>query len=499
MKPLTRRQFAVLGGLGAGATLTGGAGLWWAASNGSEYAGGEDFGEPPVLASRDGILELDLTAGLTRTRIGAREATVETYNGSLPGPTLRVSAGDTIRIAMTNSLETVTNLHVHGLHVSPDGNGDNPFLSIAPSETFDYEFTLPEDHPPGTYWYHPHHHGTVADQVAAGLYGAIIVTDPSSDPEPVPVTRERLMVVSDLSLDASGDLAGADVMEQMVGREGEIVLVNGQVRPRISAALGERERWRIVNACPSRYLSLSLEGQRVQMLGRDVARFPVPEKVSEVTLLPGSRVELLIQATTGSSTLLATPVDRGDMGSMMGDGADSLPGSDDPSELLTFDVSGDAAAPLPEVPHGPALRDLRTEAVAGRRTLDFAMGMGGGMMDRGETSMMSFTINGTTFDADRTDTTVTAGAIEEWTLTNPGPMDHPVHLHVWPMQIIESGDQKVTDPTWRDVVNVPAGSQVKVLIAFDDFWGRSVYHCHILDHEDQGMMGTIEVRPAQTG
>uniref|UniRef100_UPI0035D9BC42 multicopper oxidase domain-containing protein n=1 Tax=Janibacter limosus TaxID=53458 RepID=UPI0035D9BC42 len=120
---------------------------------------------------------------------------MQAFNGSLPGPTLRVAPGDTIRVAMTNGLEAPTNLHVHGLHVSPEGNGDNPFVSIAPGESFDYEFVLPADHPPGTYWYHPHRHGHVADRVAAGLYGAIIV----EDPEPVPVTRERVMVVSDLT------------------------------------------------------------------------------------------------------------------------------------------------------------------------------------------------------------------------------------------------------------------------------------------------------------
>ncbi len=496
MKPLTRRQFVVLGGLGAGATLTGGAGLWWTATHGSEYVGGEDLSQPPVLESREGTLQLELVAAATQARIGGRQAAVETYNGSLPGPTLRVSAGETIQIAMTNHLQAPTNLHVHGLHVSPAGNSDNPFLSIAPGATFDYEFALPEDHPPGTYWYHPHHHGNVADQVSAGLYGAIIVTDP----EPVPVTRERLMVISDLSLDTSGDLAEAGDMDQMVGREGDVVLVNGQVRPRIHAAPGARERWRIVNACPSRYLSLSLDGQRMQVLSRDVGRLPVPDEATEVTLLPGGRVELLIHATEGSSTLLTTPVSRGDMGTMVGDAAALLPGRDDPSELLVLDVSGSAVEALPAVPEGPGPRDLRTETVTGRRTLDFVMEMGNGtMMGEGGMSMMSFTINGRTFDADRTDTPVKAGIVEEWTLTNPGLMDHPVHLHVWPMQVIADGDQVLNDPTWRDVVNVPASGQVKVLIAFDDFLGRSVYHCHILDHEDRGMMGTVEVSSAQTG
>ena len=107
--------------------------------------------------------------------------------------------------------------------------------------------------------------------------------------------------------------------------------------------------------------------------------------------------------------------------------------------------------------------------------------------------MMSFTINGREFDPDRTDTAVASGTVEEWTLTNPSPMDHPIHLHVWPMQVIEASGRDLREPTWQDVVNIPACGQVKVLVAFD-IDGRTVYHCHILDHEDLGMMGTIQAR-----
>ncbi len=485
MGALTRRRLLAAGLVGAGVTATGGVGLWWAASHEdqSESTLGEALTQPEDIASRDGVLELDLTAAPKRLQVGGREASVQTFNGSLPGPTLRVSPGDTVRIAMTNELPSPTNLHVHGLHVSPRGNSDNPFISIAPGDSFDYEFVLPEDHPPGTYWYHPHLHGTVADQVAAGLYGAIIVEDAA----PVPVTRERLMVVSDLSLDASGAIATVDHMQRMIGREGEIVLVNGQVRPRITAAPGERERWRIVNACPSRYLRLALDGQDVQLFSRDFGRLAAPETLSELVLPPGGRVELLVDVRKGSSTLTAEPVDRGGMGAMMGGGST---GGGDAVEMLALEVTGESTDTPGPVPAGPALRDLRGRPIAGRRTLDFGMGMGG-MMGRG--GGMSFTINRQTFDGDRTDATVEAGTVEEWTLTNSSTMDHPMHLHVWPMQVIEDGQGRVPEPRWRDVVNVPASGRVTVLIAFEDFSGRTVYHCHILDHEDEGMMGTVAV------
>lgn len=484
MSQLTRRQLLALGVAGVGMTVTGGTGLWWSGQNGATGGSREELRQPEVLASRGGLLELNLEAAQSSVAVGDRIANVQAFNGSLPGPTLRLRAGDTLRVRMTNNIRTPTNLHVHGLHVSPRGNGDNPFVSIDPGQSFDYEFALPADHPPGTYWYHPHRHGYVADQLASGLYGAIVV----EDPDPVPVSRERVLVISDLSLQTNGDLAAVSPMDRMMGREGQIVLVNGQVGPRLLAAPGERERWRIINANPSRYLRLTLQGQRVRLLSRDLGRVPEPAEISEVELAPGNRVELLVEAREGTSTLVSTPVDRGSMNGMMGG---ARPGGGDAVDLLTLDVTGRPAAPLPNVPVGPALRDLRGEPVAGRRTLDFGMGMGGGM---GGGGMMSFTIDGRTFDPDRLDTSVGAGGIEEWTLVNSSTMDHPAHLHVWPMQVIEDGDRDLIEPTWQDVVNIPARGQVKVRVAFDGFDGRTVYHCHILDHEDQGMMGTIEAR-----
>lgn len=337
MRPLTRRQLLALGAVGAGTAAAGGAGLWLTTGNGPGYTGGEDLAEPQALASRDRVLKLNLTAAPARVRVGGREASVLAFNGSLPGPTLRVRAGDTIRVTLHNGLQAPTNLHVHGLHVSPQGNSDNPFVSIDPGGSFDYEFTLPEDHPPGTCWYHPHRHGHAADQVAAGLNGAIVV----EDPDQVPVTRERVLVVSDLSLDAAGNLAKVDQMQRMMGREGENVLVNGQLRPQLRAVPGERERWRIINACPSRYLRMALDGQQVRLLSRDLGRLPIPEDVTEVVLAPGNRVELLVDTLDGSSTLTAAALDRRSMNAMMGGAmtGDNQSG-DTPVELLTLTVSG---------------------------------------------------------------------------------------------------------------------------------------------------------------
>jgi len=490
VKAMSRRQALLLGGVGVAGTAVGAAGLFWTLASPPGPVTASELIQPQEERSGDGQLQVRLEAGPGRIQIAGRAASALGYNGGIPGPTLRVRGGDVLRIKLVNNLVQTTNLHVHGLHVSPEGNGDNVFVSVEPGGSFDYEYRLPKDHPPGVYWYHPHHHGTVADQIFAGLFGAIVI----DEPEPIKTSAERVLVISDTRLDALGNIPAVPAMERMIGREGELVLVNGQTNPQLRGRPGERERWRIINACVSRHLRLRLDGQQLQLLGIDSGRFSEPEEVEELLLAPGNRADLLVTASTGDSVLRALYQNRGSMPGMMGPRLGPRSPADQPDgiALATFRISGEPAVPLTAVPSYQGQPDLRSSAVAARRQLVLAAGMGMGM-GRGP-GMMRFTINGREFNEARTDTTVAAGTVEEWTLTNASPMDHPFHLHIWPMQIIEENGQPVATVRWQDVVNVPANGRVKVRVAFKDFRGRSVYHCHILDHEDLGMMGIIEVR-----
>ena len=484
MHPISRRNALLLGGVGAAGVLVGGTGLISQWLSGSTVAAGRNLAEPEALRSVGGRLQVRLAAAQGPVRIAGQDATALSYNGGLPGPTLFLHPGDLLQVTLDNGLKTTTNLHVHGLHVSPQGNSDNVLLAIEPGTSFDYEYQLPQNHPPGVYWYHPHHHGMVAGQVFGGLYGAIIVEDTT----PIPVSRDRVLVISDITLDAAGRIPDPSLMDRMVGREGALVLLNGQATPSLTAAASVRERWRIINACTSRYLRLRLDDQKLQLLGIDSGRFPSPRDIEEVVLTPGNRADLLVTTRAGTSVLRTLPVDRGTAGGMMGGNPATSGGAD----LLTLKVTGESATtttPAP-VPNQPMPRDLRTEPVTGHRELTFAMGMGMGV----GAGMMSFTVDGKPFDPARVDTLVHPGAVEEWTLTNTSPMDHPIHLHVWPMQLIDQSGPHDNVPVWQDVVNVPARSSVKVRIAFEDFTGTTVYHCHILDHEDAGMMGLIDVR-----
>ncbi|WP_401000656.1 multicopper oxidase family protein [Agromyces sp. GXQ0307] len=495
----SRRALLIGGASAVGAIALGAGGLaWWTstrldgggtgasdppgdAPDAADGTVGETFREPEARTSSDGRLDVELAAGLTTVTVDGRQVRVLGFEGGMPGPTLRVRPGDRMSVRYRNDLGATTNLHTHGLEVSPEGDSDNVFVMIPAGGTFDYSYELGDDHPPGVFWYHPHHHGTTADQLFAGLYGAIIV----EDAEPIDVARERVLVIADIAFDANGDVAAPTRVDRMLGREGDLVLVNGQLLPTMVAARGERERWRIVNACTSRYLRLRLDGQRMQLLGIDAGRFREAREVDEIVLLPGNRADVLVEATAGEAVLQTLPFDRGSMG-MMGAPRSATTGAD----LARFVVSGDgaaSAAPLPAP--SAALRDLRDEEVTGRRTLTLAMGGMGGGMGQG----MGFTIDGRTFAEGRTDIEQPAGTIEEWTIENTSTMDHPFHLHVWPMQLVEVDGRPVDGVDRRDVVPVPAGGRVVVRIAFEGITGRTVYHCHILDHEDLGMMGAIRV------
>ncbi len=515
-------------GLCAAAVLAGAAGLDWAtdhtATEGSAPA--EPLTEPEVVRSTDGLLQVTLEVSAGMTSLAGRTAELLRYNGQVPGPTLLLHPGDHLVVDLVNSSDQPTNLHTHGLAVSPTGHGDNPFVVIDPGKSFRYEYVIPDDQPAGTCWYHPHHHGMAADQVFRGLYGAIIVEDPAtarpsgdttalSTSWPSPKTQ-RVVVISDITLDQDGTVPATGALQRRMGREGEMVLVNGLRGPRLTASAGDEEQWHLVNACISRFLRLRLDGQRMDLIGIDLP-LGATREVDEILLMPGNRADVIITAGAGSSVLQAFPVARiaagmsfgggmgeggiaeGGMGARaMGQGGTGTggmampnigsPHPEGPLDLAEFVVTGSPVATAPAAMRTTKPPDLRGEQLTAYRTITLAMGM-----EMQGPVGMSFTIDGHRFDPARVDQRVPAGALEQWTIVNTSEMDHPFHLHIWPMQIIRVGDIAVHEPTWQNVVNVPARSSSIVLIRFGPVTGRTVYHCHILDHEDAGMMGVVEV------
>ncbi len=484
---------------------TGGAPTTTAAAGGTPVS-------PEVISSSEGLLEIDLVAAASEVpwQEGTRYA--YTYNGTSPGPTLRLRPGDRLVIHLTNRLDSDTNLHTHGLYVSPEGNADNVFLSVAPGETQTYEYEIPPEHRSGLFWYHPHRHGTVADQVAAGLAGAIVVEDDLDGIGEIADSTERIWVLSDPPIgDGPSDLS-VGRMDRVLGREGPTPLVNGVPTPTIEVRAGTLERWRLVNACSSRYFRLAVDDHEMTVAATDGGRLETPLSVPEVLLAPGERVELLITPTTaGSYAVRSLGYDRvrgpmgdlggmGDSGGMGGRGGRGETngtmmgaglGSADEVVIASMVVSGDSAPASLPARLAPADSVALPEPTASR-TLELGMGMGMGQRMQGPDAMVTFTIDGREFDAFRTDIRSSLGEVEDWTILNPTGMDHPFHLHVWNFQVLE-GTEWAGVPAWKDTVNVPAGGQVRFRVPIGGIDGRTVYHCHILDHEDGGMMGVIEV------
>ena len=264
-------------------------------------------------------------------------------------------------------------------------------------------------------------------------------------------------------------------MQRMSGREGGVVLTNGVALPAINATAGQLERWRILNASPSRFYELSLKGHRFVVLGVDGGRLAAASQVETIGLVPGERVEVLVSpATPGDYALETLAVDRGTAGMGM-----TIPISGAAS-IARFTVSGTPAVPASTSVPLPAMENLSTLTPQASRELTFSM------------QGMNFRIDGREFDAARIDIRPRFDTLEEWTVRNSSTMDHPFHLHVWPFQVVASSSGLVPSG-WKDVVNVPAGGWVRFRVRFDGLTGKTVFHCHILDHEDLGMMGVVEV------
>ncbi|MFN0094044.1 MAG: multicopper oxidase family protein [Dehalococcoidia bacterium] len=432
--------------------------------------------EPPTIRSEGGRLDAKLTIAPALVPHGAAKRWALAVNGTSPGPTLRVRPGDHLRIFLENHSGHPTNLHTHGLRVAAAGNADNPFVEIPDGGSFAYDIDIPVDHPGGLFWYHPHFHHHVAEQLFAGFFGAIVVEDGFDVRREVAAATERLLLIHDARPGTTEDaVLTVSNMEQMTGREGSLVLVNGQEQPSIRAKPGRLERWRILNASPSRFYRLSLEGSRIHVIGSDGGRLSAGVTVDTLDLVPGERAEVLVAVQgPGTFDLKTLAVDRGSPG--MGRGR---PGTSGAAILARLEVSEQTA--LPAMPTSLELLDDLSR-VNPDRTRELVFSMQG----------MNFFIDGRSFDPKRVDIQTRFGAVEEWTVRNSSTMDHPFHLHVWPFQVVGASNQSV-QPGWKDVVNVPAGGWVRFRVRFDTHAAKTVYHCHILDHEDMGMMGIIEV------
>ena len=404
------------------------------------------------------------------------------YNGLFPGPLVDVREGDRVRITLRNRLALDTTVHWHGLPVPADQDG-SPMDPVAPGAARVYEFDIPAG-TAGTYWYHPHAHGTTAEQVSRGLAAPFIVRAAS---DPLAGIPEVTMLVTGIRLDGSGQVSPNGPMDFTVGRQGEQLLVNGGRLPVHTVRPGETQRWRILNATSAHYLRLALDGHAFTLVGTDGGLLGAPVgPLGEILVAPAQRVEVVVtaSATPGARFVLRALRHATDS---MGMGVYAT------EELLTLSTTTDpavAAFPLPATLRPVA--EPGTGAARKRLALtQSGMGMMGGMF--------GFLINGRAFDMNRVDLVSTAGETESWDIVNDTLMDHPIHIHGTQFQLVsrESAGRVTAAPyrAWIDTVDVPAGTTATIRVR-QDLPGKRMVHCHILEHEDAGMMAVLEVRRA---
>jgi bilirubin oxidase len=440
--------------------------------------------QPPLLAGSrsEGLFEATLVAAPATIPFGEGKHTeVLAFNGTVPGPTLEVTEGDRVVIHFKNRLSEPTNIHWHGLHIPPDQDG-MPMDLVPPGGSRDYTFTVPRG-TAGTYWYHPHPHGRTAVQVMAGLAGAMRVK-PAADPLPT-AFGDDLVFISDNDYLADGKIRPLTDEERQFGRVGSTVLVNGAERPALPVRSGEVRRFRLVNASTAQSWRISIPDQALYQIATDGGFFATPVERSEIRLSPGERAEVLAKMTAPPGTrteLRALPFGHSfgpaELGTQAHDSRHAQ-ATDGARTLIDIVYADDAPITPPAVPG--VLRPVPALPLDGATARTVVM--------------KEFAMDGKRFDPARVDVRGKLGTVELWTIENQGRMDHPFHLHGFQFQVLDRNGVTEYPRSWKDTVMVPSSQQVRFAVKFEDFAGLRVYHCHVLLHEDQGMMGLLRVDP----
>lgn len=503
--------------------------------------GGQPFQNPPGIRAQNGRLDTTFNVQFTDpkiTRLAGCPVKLRTYNGQLVGPTLRVKQGDVINLALKNKLpkespnaiqaqfdqenknaylDTIpasfntTNMHYHGLHVSPTGNSDNVLLDIPPQTELLYEVKLPQTHPIGSYWYHAHAHGSTSIQVGSGMAGALIIEDdPKNTPQALLAANanEKIFVLQTILYDQKGELnnitslfPGGDCSQ--AGNKDtwpcshRRITINGQFVPVITMKRGEVQRWRLIDTAFRESIAFAVEGHDLHEIALDgnyLGRVDTWKAGTPIDLQPGYRSDVLIKASMkpGEYRIIdqSAPSHK------------SLRQIDEPENLLAtlivIDEIDDMALPTsaemaPLAPFGDT--DLRKKALG---VQEVVFKLGNDMQGKKN----YFQVNYRAFSPDHV-RQLELNAVDMWSLTTEGdpvgvpnpipPLPHVFHIHVNPFQWVRKGPDGSDQLVWKDTLLVQGPAVTNVYTQYRDYIGKFVVHCHILDHEDLGMMEVEEV------
>lgn len=504
-----------------------GLGLWPAAER-----------QPPAPAQPD--VELTLTAApaemplvpgastrvwrFTGELVRGPADTLQVLDQSYLGPIIRLVRGQRVRIRFRNRLAEPSIVHWHGLDM-PEAADGHPRLAVDGGSDYVYDFTVTNR--AGTYWYHPHPHMRTAVQVYQGLAGLLIVSDPEEQALGLPSgDGELACVLQDRRFDAAnqlvypngaaapaggmgmrrgrgmgmgGGMGMGQMMELMNGWVGSRMLVNGQVQP-VRDVARRTYRVRLLNGANARFYKLAWsDGTAVTVIGNDGGLLERPRAMAALTLAPGQRADVMLdlsgRAPGSSVQLTSLAFSDGDTGrvGMMGETSPVPQGA--PLTLMTLRVTA-ASGPRTAVPERLSTHEFRAVPNAPVRRVPLTF------------MQMNWFIDGRTFDM--TDVagseTVAPGSTHIWEFVNqPNPMGmmaaHPIHVHGPQFRVLSRAGgtanalrEGIHDEGWTDTVVVLPGETVRVQITFSTHPGLYLYHCHILEHEDMGMMRNFRIR-----
>ncbi len=489
---------------------------------------GQTGAAPAEVRLADGDV-FDLSAAPLRQRIGSVEFNGMAYNGGVPGPTLRVSVGSTITVRFRNELDEPTTVHWHGLRhdIRFDGVPGVSQEPVPSGGEFDYRLTFKD---PGVFWYHPH----VREdrQQDLGLYGVILVEDPARVPE---VDREVVLVVNDLLTDGNRVVPhGRDsASHALMGRFGDLIVVNGQERSELEAREGELVRFYILNTASARPYNLSLPGHSMTVVAGDLGPFARPYQTDSVLVAPAERyvVDVLFARAGSVPIVHRSPEGSAEMASVR-----VLPNqSRSTSDRRVADAAGDPVSDavmrraLTREPDYSLEMDLEMGhmgrgMMAPRRSMTGPMGgtAGHGAMHHGATANDEFPAGiewedgmpmmnaastsrslrwvlrdtETYLENEEIRMTARVGDTVTIRLTNRDdsahPMHHPIHLHGQRFVVLSVDGRPNDNPVWKDTVLVPAGATVDIMVEVTEP-GEWMLHCHIPEHLEAGMMTFLSV------
>jgi FtsP/CotA-like multicopper oxidase with cupredoxin domain len=439
-----------------------------AASTDNAFVAGRGFAEPREVRSHDGVLKVTLRAQKTSFDVSGRKVRGFAYDRSYVGPTLRVKPGDTMEITLVNDLGEPTNLHEHGMHVSPIDISDN-VLRVMRAGDSKVRVKVPRDIDPGTYWYHPHLHGFVEKQVFSGMSGVLLVDGLTE--RLAPALRglpDHLVALKDLQL-----RDGAIVNENIDSGAPTTRTVNGLVRPTLEARTNATQLLRLANIGADIWYRIVAQGARFGVIAEDANPVGRVWRAKSLVLPPGKRYDVIVRwPKAGTYDLKTLEFNQGPDGDQY------------PERLLARIKVAGAAVTTTRWPTSlgpmPSLGDAQ---VARKRVLTFS--------ENPKTNQ--FFIDGKQFDATRIDQVVKRGDVEEWTVRNVSRELHPFHIHVNDFQVMAVNGKPYRARGEQDTVSLPIGGSVRIRMRYARFLGAYVYHCHILAHEDNGMMGILDV------